>query len=265
MLSKCKCGCGQNASHGNFVRGHHMRRKSMKKELRRRARKARKYLPKVRSTSWRKKISEAQCGKKRKPHTNSTKKKIAKASKKLWKSIDHQRMMSSKMRRCWKNPEYRAKVRNKWSDPKFIARISRKKSRTIRKQYATGERSITNIGGHPRFTHGWMCAKKSGRIYYRSGWELAFIKLLSTSSLVKKFVSEPFAIPYRYKGKKHSFFPDFLLELKNGEKWLVEIKGEFKESTRQKYKAANRYCEKYGYNWGVVTEKPIKPLTEYLQ
>ena len=277
MANKCKCGCGNlvknSTSNGvtkpsSWCRGHHLRRKSIKKELRKRAVHARKFIPKIRSREWVEKVRLAQIGKKRSPHTKVTKRKISIAARRLWKNAAHRCKMSTKMRKLWLSPVYRAKVRKVWEDEDFKKCASLKKSRTIKQQYASGERKPPNSeGSFSRFVNctGWIKASKGGRIFYRGSWEKFFIELLDSSSIVSYFQWQPFGIPYKFKGEWRTYFPDVLVVLKSGEKWLVEIKGEKRPETKAKFKAAYEYCEGHRYGWAVITEKPIQPLTEYLQ
>ncbi len=192
------------------------------------------------------------------------------------------------MKKRWEDPKYVAAQRKRgkqiWSDPKKLeamkqkvsaankghgrkqSKITRKRiSDSVKMQYATGLKEVPKRT-FDRFLSGYTTSKKcKQRIFYRCSWELFFIQLLTSSSIVKKFEWEPFGIPYKFKREKHTYFPDVLITLKSKEKWLVEIKGENRPETKAKYKAAFKYCEEHGYSWAIINEKPIQPITEYLQ
>jgi hypothetical protein len=273
MANRCKCGCGGlvklSISNGittqsKWCRGHHMRRSSIKKELRKRASYARQFIPEVRSKEWGNNVSKALLGKKRKPHTVEAKRKISLASKKLWQSNTHRKKMAAKMKKRWLDPIYKNKVRKHWDNEDFKKKISFKKSHTVTQQYASGERTPPWIDVvHCKV--GTIQSKKGGDVSYRGSWERFFIQLLDSSKIVKSFTYQPFGIQYKFKGSNHTYFPDFLVALKNGDKWIVEIKGAHVRKDKAKFRAAYEWCNKNGYEWVVISEKPTKPLTEYLQ
>jgi hypothetical protein len=114
-------------------------------------------------------------------------------------------------------------------------------------------------------TKGKMASTESRTIMCHSSWEHMFVKLLDSSSIVKKFTREPVVIKYTYKGKEHIYYPDFKVVLTDDTIWIIEIKGYNTPETKYKYKAAIKYCKKHGYEWAVINEKPIKSLTDYIQ
>ena len=63
-------------------------------------------------------------------------------------------------------------------------------------------------------------------IVFRSSWEKIFMNYLDTSNLVKKWNSEELAIEYisPKDNKTHRYFPDFLVEMADGRRMIVEIK-----------------------------------------
>lgn len=101
-------------------------------------------------------------------------------------------------------------------------------------------------GHHLHFTNGFIDTIKGGRSYFRSGWEKTFIEILESSSVVKRFIVEPFPIKYRFQGKQSLYYPDFFIEMKNGQEFVVEIKGyvptDLLRKNDAKHKAAERYC-----------------------
>ena len=117
----------------------------------------------------------------------------------------------------------------------------------------------------------------------RSSWEYDFCRLLDSDNNVLEWSSEAVQIPYMINGKRHRYFPDFsaVLKLKNGgiKKIIYEIKpytqtqppktGKNKarktilnerktfQKNIAKWKAAQRYCNKLGYEFKIITEKQL--------
>ena len=114
------------------------------------------------------------------------------------------------------------------------------------------------------------------KIIYRSSYEYKFIMWLENSNKVKYWGSECFSIPYFYiDGTTHRYYPDYFVEMMNGDKYVIEIKP--KNQTQQplnencwawkeyqknlcKWRAAKEFCEKKGYQFKILTENTIKQL-----
>lgn len=75
------------------------------------------------------------------------------------------------------------------------------------------------------------CLNEKGDIVFRSKLERDFMMICDTNSNVVKWASEKVIIPYFNSGKKRMarYFVDFFIELKDGRRFLIEIKP-FKES-----------------------------------
>lgn len=118
---------------------------------------------------------------------------------------------------------------------------------------------------------------KHDRIIYRSSYEKKFIIWLEQNKNVKYWGSECFSIPYYLisDGKQHTYYPDYFVELENGECWVVEIKPynqtqkpvnencwASKEYIKNmcKWKATKEFCEAKGYKFRVFTERTIDNL-----
>ena len=83
-------------------------------------------------------------------------------------------------------------------------------------------------------------------------WEASTAFHLETSPLVASYARNDhldLAIPYKFAGADHHFYPDFLARLVNGVMLVLEVKGEETEQDRAKYTAAPRWCEAVS-NWG---------------
>jgi hypothetical protein len=65
----------------------------------------------------------------------------------------------------------------------------------------------------------------STNIVYRSSYELKFMKWCDMNSSVKRWASEEIVIPYisPIDGKKHRYFPDFLIEIRTKDNIIQKI------------------------------------------
>lgn len=122
-------------------------------------------------------------------------------------------------------------------------------------------------------------------ITYRSWWEFKFMRRLDADSSVLSWSSEEIMIQYisPIDGKPHRYFPDFyvekLLPNRTVKKFVIEIKPSAQcikpvrrarqrqrtfieecktfETNKAKWRAATLFCQKYGYQFLVLTEKQM--------
>jgi hypothetical protein len=112
---------------------------------------------------------------------------------------------------------------------------------------------------------------------YRSGWELAMMRMLDNHPSILAWSSESHRIPYVHPitGKRTNYVPDFFVVYmdKDGKKHaeIVEVKpsgqtagnarGQYDQAmaviNQAKWTAARAYCQHYGVAFRVVTEKEI--------
>lgn len=118
-------------------------------------------------------------------------------------------------------------------------------------------------------------------IIYRSSLELKVMRKFDTSPNVLKWASEELVVPY-YNPVKHRparYFPDFIVQRKDGKTMMVEVKPA-KESAppvhkkgkkrqaiineeltwatnKAKWDAARAFCAKNGWEFVILTEKDI--------
>lgn len=113
-------------------------------------------------------------------------------------------------------------------------------------------------------------------IIYRSSYERKFIYWLENSSRVKYWGSESIKIPYTYiDGTQHNYYPDYVIEMVNGDKYIVEIKPKnqtikpinentwaWKEYSKNmcKWAEARRFCDQHGIKFKILTEWTINQL-----
>jgi type III restriction enzyme len=89
-------------------------------------------------------------------------------------------------------------------------------------------------------------AKKShlNAAVFDSDWERQAAEFLDDHSSVRAWVKNDrlgLAVPYRKEGIARRYFPDFLVELTDGDKLLIEIKGQAGDASIKKA-AAERWC-----------------------
>lgn len=124
----------------------------------------------------------------------------------------------------------------------------------------------------------------SSKIFYRSSWELSFMRWLDTNNAVKRYASEELAIPYvnplkldaNGRPKISQYYPDFLVLYQdvNGDlhREIIEIKPHsqsvakagMSDRDRQallvndaKWKAAEIYAKKNGAEFRILTERSL--------
>lgn len=119
----------------------------------------------------------------------------------------------------------------------------------------------------------YAAAYKDEPIIYRSGLELQFIQYCENNPSIKKWASEPIKIPYysRLDKKECNYYPDYILENKNGDKVIVEVKP-YQQTVKpdmtdnvwlkeqwikniDKWQAAKNFADKNNMKFIIVTEK----------
>lgn len=147
----------------------------------------------------------------------------------------------------------------RWRNPTEAMGKQRSKnlSKSLRAAYASGRMEPPVHTSPGMYEEGWLRTKKGGRLYYRSSWEKTFLKLADVDSFIVKAVKAPFRIKYRFKGKLHTYFPDFLVTLRTGTEILVEIKGyhQGEKHWLAKKKAAEEFCSKKGLPFKVFRKE----------
>ena len=126
-------------------------------------------------------------------------------------------------------------------------------------------------------------AGDANAVVYRSLWERQCFKWCEDNPKVKLWNSEEVVIPYKYEVDKrlHRYFVDLLVQMENGDTYLVEIKPK-KETTppkkpkrkskkylkevltyvknQNKWEAASEYADAKGWKFQVWTEDTLKNL-----
>lgn len=117
------------------------------------------------------------------------------------------------------------------------------------------------------------------KIQYRSSWEQKFMLFLDMNPSISWWNSEEVVIPYIFSidGTSHRYFVDFMVQLSDGRKFLIEIKPMkdtiIKENHKNKkqamdnittviknenkWEAAKKFCEENDMKFLVLTEKEL--------
>ncbi len=148
--------------------------------------------------------------------------------------------------------------------------------------------SIKNLRPNPnsRYKQGYFDSYNPKKyfgprpIIYRSSFELRFMIKMELNENVLQWSSEQIVIPYMMKEKingkfvdvRHNYHSDFTVILKNGEKYIIEVKpsqftplreSQIKRSPVMyknacKWKAALEWSKLNNYQFKVVTEENLK-------
>ena len=171
-------------------------------------------------------------------HSKKTKEKISKSRKKYYETHDG----------YWKNKKLPESAKVKMSE-------------TRTKKWVNGDYDHIKMA----WAKGHYFFKKSDReVYYRSSWELAFMKHLDAKEEVVRCEYERIRIPYRdTESRQRHYVPDILVEYIDDRKVLYEIKPFVRkdsEINKRKFKAARQYCKENNLKFKVVTEKYLKHI-----
>ena len=116
---------------------------------------------------------------------------------------------------------------------------------------------------------------KDQPIIYRSGLEWKFMQYCECVDNITKWASEPLAIPYynRLLKKQANYYIDYIIENKNGDKCLVEVKP-YSQTQKpdafateyakkawvtnvDKWNAAKAYADAHNMKFIIVTEQTL--------
>lgn len=117
----------------------------------------------------------------------------------------------------------------------------------------TNTGTLKNIGKFPSIKNGKL-------VWFESHLERDFIYLTEFDKDVVQYREQPFKIQYLLDGKRHNYFPDFLLERKD-KKQIIEIKPQSKvEKDDFIYfsKIMKNHLAKEDYEYLVITDSSIR-------
>ena len=93
----------------------------------------------------------------------------------------------------------------------------------------------------------FQSAKNCKALHYRSQLELRWYERLEMDAAIKRYVPEPFVIPYRFKDAVRSYVPDIFVLYTDGRCELIEIKPERQWQNPiniAKWRYAKAWCSK---------------------
>jgi hypothetical protein len=118
-----------------------------------------------------------------------------------------------------------------------------------------------------RYHTGIHVSPKTGQeCHYRSGWEFEYMQWLDANPDIVGYRYEDVVISYvsNVKSKRiRHYWPDFLVQQRDGQQLLVEIKPKRKldqDRVQKKLKAAALWCQAHQVTLVVLTEKELKLL-----
>jgi hypothetical protein len=150
-------------------------------------------------------------------------KKISKSSKERWEDDDYRKRTIQTIKerlndgRCQKSDDFKEKM-----------------SEIISKLYSSGKFSNDSN----RYKTGTYTSNKQETFYYSSSYELDSMKFLDSIDYVKTWTNKHgIRIKYYYNNMNRYYIPDFYVELENGNKFIIEMKGWETEEVliKQKY------------------------------
>lgn len=102
-----------------------------------------------------------------------------------------------------------------------------------------------------------MVTKKGGSFTTKSSYETKYAEILEADPDVVRFTYEPFKIPYKVRGRKKNYIPDFLVEYACGRQLLVEVKPA-KLVGLPRNKAKFKAGENHKIDFVVITEEDLQ-------
>ena len=91
--------------------------------------------------------------------------------------------------------------------------------------------------------------------------EVSTLKKLISHNAFKRLRGQCINIPYKYGGKTHNYYPDFIILTQTNKIIIMEVKEIAQMNTKQnirKYEALRKFCEKNGYLY-IMCDKSFKP------
>jgi len=101
---------------------------------------------------------------------------------------------------------------------------------------------------------------KCGVVPYRSSLELRFMELLDHNDEIDCYEYEPVGIPYKFQGRDHKYYPDFLITWKDGTQEVIEIKPSCNINTSKnvaKFNAVQEFYEESMVKFNILTETTL--------
>ena len=117
-----------------------------------------------------------------------------------------------------------------------------------------------------RYQRGTYVSPLAGECKYRSGWELKYMQYLDSNPSVRSWSYEKLIIEYvsnKSTGKIRKYYPDFLIEMHDNTRLVVEIKQKRKLDSlivKKKIHAAEQWCSFNKATFLILTELELKDM-----
>jgi len=116
------------------------------------------------------------------------------------------------------------------------------------------------------YHRGLYVSSIAGECKFRSSWEEKYMRHLDSDPNVSTWSYEKLIIEYlsnKKTGKIRKYYPDFLVELKDGTRLVIEIKQHRKLDNaivKKKIAAAEEWCSAHSATYKVLTEIELRQL-----
>ncbi|MFB9902896.1 TnsA endonuclease N-terminal domain-containing protein [Allokutzneria oryzae] len=123
----------------------------------------------------------------------------------------------------------------------------------------------------------WISDRLGRAIGYDSEAELRVIQMLEfADDLVASYCEQPIRLSYTLYGNRHDYYPDLLVDLRDGRRLLLEVKARIDEFALYenvvKFDAATQFCRTLGWGFAAITprgETPAdlaaRPVAEHIE
>jgi hypothetical protein len=265
----CTCGCGKKTlwnvalkGYASFVQGHHaLGRKKTDEE------KAK--IGAKNSVNMKRYMNE---------HPDIAKTRIKQMISAITPEINAKRIESTKQTYASMTKEEKVKFsdhsKKLWKQGNLMIAAHEKSSTTFKQRSANGEYDFTErndklskvitlkyLNGGFEWAKGTYTSNKTKKkCYYRSSWELQFMKMLDVDDDVLDWESEFTSISYSFEGITHRYVPDFHVMRRTCQQ-LVEIKPQALRiipRNEAKRDSAIKYCVERGWNY--IEWEPTRDL-----
>lgn len=258
----CKCGCGEKvnwngpkSSFYDYIKGHQQRDDKIKNKIgKKNSKNMKKYfkdnpdIANIRGEQMRANLTEESriIGTKSLINFNKSKRgrqMASERSSKAW-AEDREKMMAA----VEKATQTRMERIETGEITSYDKAWRDKISQSITEKY---------IGGGFQWSRGHYTSSISGKTYwYRSSWELEYMKYLDENPNVEFWDYEPFSIEYEFEETTRRYIPDFQVHFTDGRKIIAEIKpGTLTGTQRNQEKiiAGEEWCKQNGYNFYIIS------------
>lgn len=115
-------------------------------------------------------------------------------------------------------------------------------------------RRIPKVSDRKSISGRWDSPMLGRPVGYDSYAELDFIQRMEAADMVETYCEQPVEIDYTLYGTNRKYYPDFIVTLRDGRRFIVEIKGSVDEFAKYdnlaKLDAARTFCNARG--WGLL-------------